>query len=66
MHINFSSLRLAGNWFVETVNIFLEITLVILYSVVVAYICILIGKVLHMSNWVNNIVFGSFVNKWKS
>ena len=63
--IHLTCLGMVGKWFVETRNVFLEVILGIVYSVTVAYICILIGKVLHLSNFVNNIVFGSFVNKKK-
>ena len=63
--IHLTSLEMVGNWFVETGNVFLEIITGIIYSVIVAYICIMAGKLLHLSNFINNIVFGCFVNKWK-
>ena len=63
--IHLTSLEMVGNWFVETGNVFLEIITGVIYSVIVAYICIMAGKLLHLSNFINNIVFGCFVNKWK-
>ena len=60
-----TSLEMVGNWFVETGNVLLEVITGIIYSVIVAYICIMVGKLLHLSNFINNIVFGSFVSKWK-
>lgn len=63
--IHLTSLEMVGNWFVETGNVFLEVFTGIIYSVIVAYICIMVGKLLHLSNFVNNVVFGSFVNKLK-
>lgn len=63
--IHLTSLEMVGDWFVVTGNVFLEIITGIIYSDIVAYICIIAGKLLHLSNFVNNIVFGSFVKKWK-
>lgn len=63
IHLTF--LEMVGNWFVETGNVFLEVFTGIIYSVIVAYICIMVGKLLHLSNFVNNVVFGSFVSKLK-
>lgn len=62
--IRLTNLDLVGNWFVESGNILLEIISGIVYSVLVAIICILISKVIHQSKYINNVVFGSFVNKF--
>lgn len=63
--IHLTSLEVLGNWFVSTGNIFLEVSLGIVYSFVVSYICIMIGKVLHMSNIIDKVMFGKIINKWK-
>lgn len=59
-----TKLEIVGNWFAETENIFIEVLSGIIFSVIVAFICIYIAKILHLSYFINNIVFGSFVNKF--
>lgn len=61
--IQMTSLEVVGIWFAESGNVFLEVFTGIVYSVIVAYICIWFGKLLHLSELINNVLFGAFTKR---
>ena len=63
--IHLTSLEDVGDWLTNTGNFFIEILSGIAYSVVLAYICILISKLLRMSKFIDNMMFGSFTKNNK-
>ena len=61
--LQLTSLRDVGKWLESTNNIFLELLLCIIYSIIVAYTTIGIGKLVRKSELLNNIIYGQFGKK---
>lgn len=60
--ISMTSLSSFGCWLALTGNMFIELLSGVAYSFMVAYICMMVGRIIHLSGFFNNIVFGRFVN----
>ena len=61
-----TKLEMVGSWFADTGNVFIEVLSGILYSVIAAFTSLYIGKIVHLSSFVNYIIFGSFVKQQKN
>jgi len=54
-----------GAWFTQTCNVYLEAIFVVLAAFVIGHICAFVGKLIRQSKWVDEIVYGGFVNRIK-
>lgn len=57
-------LAVVGAWLEDSENIFIEALLSVVYSIVVAYLCIGLGKIIRSSNIIRIIVYGEFVEQF--
>ena len=56
------NLKEIGQWLHKDGNYFIEIILVTILAIFIAYLTILIGKSIKKSEWIKNIVYGKFIS----
>ena len=59
--IHITNLRVVGDWFAASGNIFIEVLLGIVLSIVIAYAAMGIGALLRKSQFINELVYGGFI-----
>lgn len=63
--INIIHLNPFGVWLSETHNYLIEALFALTLSVVIAYMCIFAGAILHKSDFVENVIYGKFASRVK-
>ena len=61
--IKMTNLESIGKWFEETDNVFPEILLGVLFSVIVAYVSMGVGMLLRKSVLVDEVIYGGFAKR---
>ena len=62
--ISVTHIGAVGTWLAETSNVFLEVLLALLFAVVVAYVCVGIGKVMRKSSIISDVVYADAAKRW--